>query len=107
SYTLIEALLAGVPVVSTRVGAAASLIRPGENGFLMDPEDAAGLAAIVRQFASHPDEVRALARRAAGIGKLYGIDRMIERTLGVYYAACRRSGGSGWKAAFNRRLTIR
>jgi glycosyltransferase involved in cell wall biosynthesis len=41
---VLEAMAAGVPVVSTRVGQAAELIRDGENGWLVDVEDAEALA---------------------------------------------------------------
>jgi glycosyltransferase involved in cell wall biosynthesis len=41
---VLEAMASGVPVVSTRVGQAAEIIRDGENGWLVDVEDAEGLA---------------------------------------------------------------
>jgi glycosyltransferase involved in cell wall biosynthesis len=41
---VLEAMAAGVPVVSTRVGQAAELIRDGGNGWLVDVEDADALA---------------------------------------------------------------
>jgi glycosyltransferase involved in cell wall biosynthesis len=41
---VLEAMAAGVPVVSTRVGQAAELIRDRENGLLVDVEDAEALA---------------------------------------------------------------
>jgi glycosyltransferase involved in cell wall biosynthesis len=42
--SVLEAMASGVPVVSTRVGQAAELIRDGENGWLVDVEDADALA---------------------------------------------------------------
>ena len=41
---ILEAMSSGVAIVSTRVGQATDLIRHGENGWLVDVEDAAGLA---------------------------------------------------------------
>jgi glycosyltransferase involved in cell wall biosynthesis len=41
---LLEAMACGVPVVSTRVGQAADLVRHGENGWLADVDDAEELA---------------------------------------------------------------
>lgn len=41
---VLEAMASGVPVVSTRVGQAAEMIKDGENGWLVDVEDAEALA---------------------------------------------------------------
>jgi glycosyltransferase involved in cell wall biosynthesis len=41
---ILESMASGVPIVSTRVGQAPELIRHGENGWLVEPGDAAGLA---------------------------------------------------------------
>lgn len=40
----LEAMAAGVPLVTTRVGQAMDLVRHGENGWMVPVEDAAGLA---------------------------------------------------------------
>lgn len=42
---LLESMASGIPVVTTRVGQAIDLVRPGENALMVAPEDAAGLAA--------------------------------------------------------------
>jgi glycosyltransferase involved in cell wall biosynthesis len=42
---LLEAMAAGIPVVSTRAGQAMDLVRSGTNAWLVDVEDAEGLAA--------------------------------------------------------------
>ena len=39
---VLESMATGVPIVTTRVGQAADLVRHGENGFLVDVEDAEG-----------------------------------------------------------------
>jgi glycosyltransferase involved in cell wall biosynthesis len=49
---VLESMASGVPVATTRVGQAADLVRHGENGFLVDVEDAAGLAASASVVAS-------------------------------------------------------
>jgi len=41
---ILEALAAGLPIVSTRVGGIPDMIREGENGFLVDPADKDALA---------------------------------------------------------------
>lgn len=46
-----ESMASGVPVVSTRVGLAIDLIEHGRNGFVVDVEDAGGLASGLIQLA--------------------------------------------------------
>src|SRR5205085_3991460 len=60
---VLEAMAAGVPVVSTRVGQAAELIRDGENGLLTDVDDLAALAGAVERVHGDPD-LRARLRAA-------------------------------------------
>jgi len=70
--SLLEAMACGVPVVSTRVGMAADIIRDGENGFLAAVEDAETLAAKVAQL----QEDSALRARvaAAAVATARGLD---------------------------------
>jgi glycosyltransferase involved in cell wall biosynthesis len=60
----LEAMASGVPLVSTRVGQAAELVRDGENGLLTDVDDVDGLAAAVERV--HDDKALRARLRAAG-----------------------------------------
>lgn len=51
---LIEAMAAGVPVLATRCGGPDSFITDGENGWLADPEDSAGLARRIAALLADP-----------------------------------------------------
>jgi glycosyltransferase involved in cell wall biosynthesis len=57
-------MAAGVPLVTTRVGQAPSLVADGENGLLADVDDADALAAGVQRV--HDDSELAQRLRAAG-----------------------------------------
>ena len=60
-----EAMVSGVPVVTTRVGQAMDLVRNGENGWLVDVDDAEGLARSLAHVATRPDELSRVV--AAGL----------------------------------------
>jgi glycosyltransferase involved in cell wall biosynthesis len=60
----LEAMASGVPLVSTRVGQAAELVRDGENGLLADVDDVDALAAAVERV--HDDEALRARLRTAG-----------------------------------------
>jgi glycosyltransferase involved in cell wall biosynthesis len=62
--SLIEASAAARPVVSTRVGGTASVVRDGETGELRGPDDVAGLAAAITELLRDPARRRSFG--AAG-----------------------------------------
>ncbi|MFN8635062.1 MAG: glycosyltransferase family 4 protein [Chloroflexota bacterium] len=59
---LAEALVAGLPIVATRVGAVPEVVRDGMEAELVDPGDIGGLARAIARLADDPAE---RARRAA------------------------------------------
>ncbi len=61
---ILEAMAAGLPVVSTRVGGAADLITEGETGYLVEVGDVQGMVEGVRRLASSAEVLRA-AQQAA------------------------------------------
>jgi glycosyltransferase involved in cell wall biosynthesis len=70
-----EAFACGVPVIASDIGALPEAIRPEENGWLVAPGDAAGLAALLQELSAdrarlrragsgiRPDEVTSIAAR--------------------------------------------
>lgn len=82
---LLEAMLASLPVVGSRVSAIPEIVVDGETGVLVPPDDAAALAAAT---------VRAVAERerlgAAGLARAraeFSVGAMAERMLAVYAEA--------------------
>lgn len=61
---VIEAAAAGLPAVASRIGAISEIIREGETGFLVDPEDEAGFIAALGRLAEEPGLRRAMGERA-------------------------------------------
>ncbi|HVA31699.1 MAG TPA: glycosyltransferase family 4 protein [Gaiellaceae bacterium] len=63
-HSVVESLAAGTPVIATRVGGVAEVVRDGENGLLVPAADADALTDAVRRFFSD-DALRARLRAAA------------------------------------------
>jgi glycosyltransferase involved in cell wall biosynthesis len=79
--TLIEALAAGCPVVSTAVGGIPDLLDQGAFGRLVPPGDAQALADTLLNVVDQPYDVR--PAQAAMLDR-YGIDRLIKDMDSLY-----------------------
>jgi glycosyltransferase involved in cell wall biosynthesis len=83
-----EAAAAGLPlIVGRRVGAACELVREGENGFLVEPDDTESFAAVLCRVAEMTGAERAslgnASRRIAGEFGPERFGRGLERCLAV------------------------
>jgi glycosyltransferase involved in cell wall biosynthesis len=94
--TIVEAMLAGVPVVATRVGSVDEAVEDGVTGWIVPPEDPPALAAAVEALVADLDG----ARRRGDAGRERAEQRFtIERTIEEYLRLYRRLlGAERWSA---------
>jgi len=87
-------MAAGVPLVTTRVGQAPSLVVDGENGLLVDVDDAEALAAGVQRV--HDDSELAQRLRAAGrpTAAAYADERLDPMWAELLHGFVARGGGN-------------
>jgi glycosyltransferase involved in cell wall biosynthesis len=84
-YTLLGAISLGVPVVASRVGGLAEVLRHEETGLLVDVGDGDGLAQALARLASDPVLARRLGAAAAREQReRYTLERKVEDYLKVY-----------------------
>jgi glycosyltransferase involved in cell wall biosynthesis len=82
---LLEAMLASLPVVATRVSAIPEIVADGDTGLLVPPDDPAALAEAVTTLLGDRERARALG--AAGLARAraeFSVERMARETLSVY-----------------------
>jgi L-malate glycosyltransferase len=84
-YTLLEAMSFGVPIVASRVGGLAEVLRHEQTGLLVEVGDIGGLARALAGLARDPELGRRLGSAAAQEQRdRYTLDRMVGDYLEVY-----------------------
>jgi glycosyltransferase involved in cell wall biosynthesis len=85
---VLEAMLAGKPVVASRVSSIPELVVDGETGLLVPPDDADALADALLSVLGDP--ARAAAMGEAGLARArseFSVPTMAERTAAIYASA--------------------
>ena len=83
--SLVEAMLAGRPVVATALAGALEIVEDGVTGLLVAPGDARGMAAAMNFLLEHPAEAGAMAGRARRSAlDRFQLDRMVTMVGDVY-----------------------
>ena len=90
---LIEAMVAGLPVIATKVGGIPALVNHGVNGLLVPSGDAQALADALRSILEHPDMARKLGEAARqSIGARFGASNMVRAIETLYEETLREAG---------------
>lgn len=90
----LEAMAAGLPVITTSANGGAEALRHGLDGFVVDdPGDARGIAVLVRAL-KDPELRRDMGARAKRRAADYGMDRHVAATLDVIQEAASLRGPS-------------
>ena len=94
--TLLDAMLAGVPVVATAAGGVTEIVRHGVEGLLAPVGDATALGASIHRVLCDRELRESLVAAGRERVKQFSIDRTIESTLDVYRSLARPGpeGGS-------------
>ncbi|MGI8421996.1 MAG: glycosyltransferase family 4 protein [Gaiellaceae bacterium] len=82
---LLEAMLAGKPVVASRVSSIPEIVVDGETGLLVPPDDPAALSTAILRVLRDPGRLGEAGRERAR--REFSVARMAERTVEVYRKA--------------------
>lgn len=97
---IVEALLAGKPVIATRGGGPAEIIEDRVTGLLVTPGDPAELATAIQGLLANPVWANQMAERGREtVSQRYALDRVLQQWIrfidgSVHGKAVRQSGGS-------------
>jgi glycosyltransferase involved in cell wall biosynthesis len=83
--TLIEAFACGLPVIASRIGALAELVRDGDTGLLCEPGDAGDLTGRMTWALAHPERMAEMGRKArAAYETQFSPDVAYRRVMDIY-----------------------
>jgi glycosyltransferase involved in cell wall biosynthesis len=83
--TLVEAMLAGVPVVATDVGSVREAVRPGVTGWIVPPEDPVALAGAIDELVADPQRAAAMGKAARELAVAdFSVDATVASYLDLY-----------------------
>jgi glycosyltransferase involved in cell wall biosynthesis len=83
--SLAQALAMQKPVVSTQVGGIGEIVRPGETGWLVPPQDAPALAAAMRQAMDEAETARSFGENGRQlILNSYSLEAMTDQVEDLY-----------------------
>ena len=83
--TILESYAVGVPAVVTDLGGMPELVRHGQDGLVVPPEDPAGLARALEKLALAPDEARRMGRLGrARLGREFAPGLHLRRLEAAY-----------------------
>ena len=83
-YAILEAMAAGLPIVSSAVGGVPEIIEDNDNGFLISAKDHEALAARLTQILQNPTLAQKFSQKSLIKIKAFGLEKMIEKTQKQY-----------------------
>lgn len=92
SLTLLHAMNAGIPIVSSTAGGNVEVIRNAETGMLHPPGDAVSLASGVCRLIHNQELAAAVSGRAKAVSNNYRFDDMVARVASYLEACISRTG---------------
>ncbi|OGF21243.1 hypothetical protein A2Y83_04335 [Candidatus Falkowbacteria bacterium RBG_13_39_14] len=84
SYTLLEALMAGLPIVSTEVGGNPEIVGDGDNGFLVLPKDKSALAEKIKSILKNKELREKMGESSYQKAGDFSLEKMVRETREVY-----------------------
>lgn len=84
SYTLIEALMAGLPILTTDVGGNPEIVHDGENGFIIKPKDIRALSKKMKLLLQNDEMRNRMGECSLHFAVNYKLERMAAETMEVY-----------------------
>lgn len=90
---LLEAMMAGKPIVATRVGGVPEVVREDENAILVEPESPKALADGIMELLESPDLSQRFGRRGREIVKEFSWGKVADKYIAYYQQILKTGDG--------------
>lgn len=85
--TLLESMACGTPVICTNVGGMPYIVKNGETGFIVPPNDTKALSKKISFLLNNPEKAKAMGKKARElVKKKFTWEKVAQRCLKVYEA---------------------
>jgi glycosyltransferase involved in cell wall biosynthesis len=91
---VVEAMAAGLPVVSSRVGGVRDIVQEGVTGYTFDVNDIEGMVAGVARIASSRARIAEMGRAARAFAETQTWDAMMDEVIALYDELIAARGGA-------------
>jgi len=84
-YTVIEAMIAGIPIISTNVGGIPEMIKNNINGFLIEPKNSDLIEKKILELINSSGKIQEITKKAKQKAEQeFTLEKMIEKTKKLY-----------------------
>jgi len=83
SHQILEAMAAGVPVITTRVGGNREIIHQGENGFMIKYNDEFNLVESIKALWENEEIRERFSKEGKEAVKFFSLDKMLKSTVKI------------------------
>jgi glycosyltransferase involved in cell wall biosynthesis len=85
-YTILEAMLAEIPIIATEVGGIPEMIENKVNGLLIQPKNSQQLAEKINYLINNPEKARSMVQQARKkVITEFNLEKMVQKTKKVYF----------------------
>jgi glycosyltransferase involved in cell wall biosynthesis len=87
---IIEAMAAGKPVLASKIAPITEIVRDGETGILVNPDDPQAFADAITWLVTHPEQAQQMGRRGQErVYSHFSAQRMADETVSLYQGLVR------------------
>jgi len=83
SHQILEAMTAGIPIITTAVGGNKEVIRQGENGFMVKYQDEFNLVEAIKSLWQNPELREEFKKEGKKTADKFSSEKMFEETVKV------------------------